>query len=106
MFLIPEIGGYDNPFFTYALSHFLASDRFRKGDLQLKQKTLSIPLSAFTDPVGTKDQIYFGTNNINAIEQGWRYNKHSDYQELPFFTIGDWYDVIFGAIERHIGDSD
>lgn len=39
MFLTPNIAEYKNPFFTYALSHFLVSDRFQKGDLQLQQET-------------------------------------------------------------------
>lgn len=39
MFLTPNIAEHENPFFIYALSHFLASDRFQKGDLQLQQET-------------------------------------------------------------------
>ena len=69
---------------------------FKEGEVI--RQGLSIPLSAFTDPVGTKAQTHFGNNNINAIEHGWRYNKHSDYQELPFYSIKGWYNVIFESM--------
>ncbi|MDR0932097.1 MAG: hypothetical protein LBM70_03645 [Victivallales bacterium] len=39
MFLSSEIWDCKNPFFNYALSAFLNSDRFQKGDFELRQST-------------------------------------------------------------------
>jgi len=41
LFLRPKIMQCGNPFFTYALSHYCTSERFKKSDLQQKQNVCS-----------------------------------------------------------------
>ena len=41
LFLRPKIMQSGNPFFTYALSHYCTSERFKKSDLQQKQNVCS-----------------------------------------------------------------
>jgi hypothetical protein len=66
---------------------------FRQGEIV--RKGVLIPLEAFTDPLGATKNNYFNNNNINAVNLGWRSNKHSDFQELPFYEIIEWYKAAF-----------
>lgn len=66
---------------------------FRQGEIVRKGSL--IPLEAFTDPLGATKHNYFINNNINAVNLGWRSNKHSDFQELQFYKIVEWYEAAF-----------
>ena len=66
---------------------------FRQGEIV--RKGVGIPLEAFTDPLGATKNNYFNNNDINAVNLGWRSNKHSDFQELPFYEIIEWYKEAF-----------
>jgi hypothetical protein len=46
-------------------------------------------------PLGTMPNIHPDAINIDAIEYGWRVDKHSDYLEQPLPAIWGWYQTLF-----------
>jgi hypothetical protein len=46
-------------------------------------------------PLGTMPNIHPDAINIDAIEYGWRVDKHSDYLEQPLPAIWGWYQALF-----------
>jgi|GEM_PF-5145016 len=61
-------------------------------------KGLLIPLDAFTNPAGAKNQTYFD-KNTNTLNGGMGRKKHSSYVDLPMYDIIDWFNEAFGSIK-------
>ena len=62
---------------------------------------MTIPKSAFTDPLGIVDSIYFSDRIIaNDDSYGWIDGDHFQHTDAVFYTIYKWYDAAFKYLKQ------
>ncbi len=64
---------------------------------------MTIPKSAFTDPLGIVDSTYFSDRIRADVNYGWIDGDHFQHTDAAFYNIYKWYSAAFKYLKQGEG---